>query len=213
MLRVMDTTTSARAVRPYTNHRRAAQAAQTRTLILDGLLRVMARGTAELSVPAVAREAGVSIRTVYRNFPTKRELLAALGAHISDQTGTFPHPYPRNLAELVALVHRDFPKIDALGDVVNAAYASGLGQELRRTYDIPEKQDAVAEALSQVAATLDGHERDQLVQVVSMLFSRYTLWRLKDEFGLTADQAADTVAWAIAMLARGVQCSDPPAIA
>jgi hypothetical protein len=120
------------------------------------------------------------------------------------------HPYPQDIEDLIALVRRDFPTLDALGDVVNAAYASGLGQELRHTYDVPEKQRAVAGALSQVAAAIDEHERDRLVHVVSVLFSRYTLWRLKDEFGLTVDQAADTVAWAIRMLARGVQCPDPP---
>ena len=54
---------------------------QTRECSLEGLVRTMARGVAELSFPAVAQEAGVALRTVYRYFPTKRELLAGLIAH------------------------------------------------------------------------------------------------------------------------------------
>src|SRR5687767_1255825 len=99
MIRAMNMMGAAPA-RLYDNSHRAAQAAQTRDLILDALVRVMARGVAELSMPAVAREAGVSLRTVYRHFPTKRDLLAALDAHLAARIGYSLDPFPGDLAEL-----------------------------------------------------------------------------------------------------------------
>ena len=65
--------------RAYKSPLRDERAIQTRTRILDGLVQVMARnGIAELSIPLVAREAGVSIPSIYRHFPTKRDLITAL---------------------------------------------------------------------------------------------------------------------------------------
>ena len=64
---------------------RASQAAATRRRIVDGLLAVLAEDhPATLSVPAVARRAGVSVATVYRYFPTKEALLDA-GSEVTDQ--------------------------------------------------------------------------------------------------------------------------------
>ena len=64
---------------------RTAQAAATRRRIVDGLLAVLTEDhPATLSVPAVARRAGVSVATVYRYFPTKEALLDA-GSEVADQ--------------------------------------------------------------------------------------------------------------------------------
>jgi AcrR family transcriptional regulator len=52
------------------NELRAAQAQATRARILEATVNVMARGVASVSIPAVAREARVSVPTVYRHFGT-----------------------------------------------------------------------------------------------------------------------------------------------
>ena len=57
-------------------------------------VRVMATGLASLSVPAVAREAGVSVPTVYRHFGTKAELLAAMYPHAVRRAGLDGVPDP-----------------------------------------------------------------------------------------------------------------------
>ena len=64
------------------NELRAAQAQATRARILEATVAVMARGVASVSIPAVAREAGVSVPTVYRHFATKRDLLTSVFPHV-----------------------------------------------------------------------------------------------------------------------------------
>jgi AcrR family transcriptional regulator len=63
--------------RSYRSELRAEQARATRDRILEATLRVMARGLASLSIPEVAREAGVSVPTVYRHFGDLDALLDA----------------------------------------------------------------------------------------------------------------------------------------
>jgi AcrR family transcriptional regulator len=65
--------------RPYDSPRRREQAAGTRRLILDEAQRLFERdGYAGTSVAAVAKAAGVALKTVYLTFETKAGLLRAV---------------------------------------------------------------------------------------------------------------------------------------
>src|SRR5262249_16278709 len=101
-----------RKKRIYRSPLRDERAVQTRTRILDGLVQVMARnGIAELSIPLIARQAGVSIPSVYRYFPTKRDLITALDEY-AHQRGSFtldefgPLETPDDLAKVVPLTFK-----------------------------------------------------------------------------------------------------------
>ena len=198
----MNVSTSADA-RAYDNSHRAAQAAQTRELILDALVRVMARGVAELSMPAVAREAGVSLRTVYRNFPTKRDLLAAMDTHFEKRIGYSLAPYPRDLDELAANIRQYFRALDGMDATIRAAWSNRLTDEVRDAAGLPLKLQVVANVLEPLTGHLGERERARLFNVVSTLFSRYTLQRMKDDLGISAVEAAESVVWAIQTLVRG----------
>ena len=65
--------------RPYESPRRRAQAAATRRQILDAAQRLFeAHGYAATTMAAIAREAGVALKTVYVAFETKSGVLRAL---------------------------------------------------------------------------------------------------------------------------------------
>src|SRR5881275_1020408 len=65
--------------RGYNSPRRAEQAAATRTAILDAAQKLFEeQGYAATSMAAIAREAGVALKTVYLAFETKSGLLRAL---------------------------------------------------------------------------------------------------------------------------------------
>jgi AcrR family transcriptional regulator len=68
-----------KATRSYDSPRRREQAAATRRTILDAAQRLFERdGYAATSVPAIAAEAGVALKTVYVVFETKANLLNVL---------------------------------------------------------------------------------------------------------------------------------------
>lgn len=62
--------------RRYDNTWRAEQAAATRRSVLDATRRVLIeKGYSGATIDAIARQAGVSVPTVYKGFGTKRELV------------------------------------------------------------------------------------------------------------------------------------------
>ncbi len=197
--------------RRYDSSLREAQAQQTRERILEGLVRTMARGVAELSFPAVAKAAGVSLRTVYRYFPTKRELLAGLVAYADARTGSVHEPRPRSPDELADQVRRAYLALEAMDDTLRAAYASALGHGFRHDMELPRKHQLFAEALAPVTASLPEPERTYLLRIVQALGNRHTLRVFTDDLDLSAEEAGDTVAWLIRslpQLAQGLRPGD-----
>src|SRR5499426_2125742 len=112
MLDMKPKTNRPRKSRIYRSPLREERAVQTRERILDGLVKVMAKnGIAELSIPLIARQAGVSIPSVYRYFPTKRDLITALdeyahqrGSFTLDEFGSLETP--EDLARIVPMTFK-----------------------------------------------------------------------------------------------------------
>ena len=70
---------------PAAPPRRArADAARNRAAILDAAREAFTASGSEASLEAVARAAGVGIGTLYRNFPTREDLIAAVYSHELD---------------------------------------------------------------------------------------------------------------------------------
>lgn len=190
--------------RPYQSALRAAQVKKTREQILEGLVRTMASGITEVSVPAVAQEAGVSVPTVYRYFPTKRALVEALGGHLAAKAGvgqvaTRP---PSSPEELAALARRMHEASEGLGDVLRAAAVSELGRTLRKDA-IPMRLKAIEHALLPVREHFDAAEWGHLRNVVLVLTSSAMLRAFKDYLELSGKDSGEAVAWAIETLCRG----------
>lgn len=187
----------------YRSDLRREQKASTRARILDGLARVMAEGVAELSIPAVASASGVSVPTVYRHFPNKKALLAALAPHVEKKSGAGEVPDPRDPEELAALAYVLFKRLDSLDAATRAAMASRLGKRMRRESMIGGRRALIERALEPAARAMAPVDRERLVNVVLILWSSASLQAFKDYLGLDAEQAADHVAWAIRALTDG----------
>src|SRR4026207_968260 len=116
-------------VREYHSELRAQQAEETRARILEATARVMARGLATISIPAVAREAGVSVPTVYRHFGSKRELLAAIYPAPLRRAGVHDPPFPGSLDELRENVRVYAAHVGSFDELTRAAMASPASAE------------------------------------------------------------------------------------
>ena len=90
--------------RRYDSSRRRAQAAATRSDILDAAQRLFEqRGYAATTMDAIAAEAGVALKTVYVAFETKSGLLRALWNHLlragRDEVPVAEQPWYRELVQ------------------------------------------------------------------------------------------------------------------
>src|ERR687892_439738 len=91
---------------------REQQAELTRELILKAVAeRLELDDPGEISVPEIAAASGVSLRTVYRYFPTRDELLTAAAEWINERVfGGMP--YVDTLDGLVAHLREAFERFD-----------------------------------------------------------------------------------------------------
>jgi AcrR family transcriptional regulator len=189
-----------RSARTYESELRAEQMDATRRKILDALVRTMARGVAALSIPAVAREAGVSVPTVYRHFRTKADLVAALPPHLVAKTGLMD-PALLEGADLRTIVHEMYRRNAQMDAEVRAALASELGQDARRRL-MPQRialaRKTVADRVPGLAAT----DLDRFTRVLLILMSSATMRAYQDYLGKNASEAASDVAWVVEALER-----------
>ena len=172
---------------------------RTREQILEALARVMARGATDLSIPAVAREAGVSVPTVYRYFRSKSELVEAMGSYAVQKLGFSQRQLPHSPEELAESVKELYLKYEGLDEVMRAAAASGLSYEMRKEV-LQFRLKMFEDALAPVAAQFDEADRIRLRNVILVLCSTATIRAFKDYLDLAGEEAADNVIWAIRTL-------------
>ena len=177
---------------PYRSRLREEQAEETRARILDATVPVMARGIASLSIPVVAREAGVSVPTVYRHFATKQDLIEAIYPHVMRQAAINQPPPPRSISELREGVRAYLVHLNSLGEETRAAMASGASDEVRRI-SVPNRVAVFRALADSVEPKLAAADRDRLARLLVVLTQSSSLRMWHDLLGLSVDEVADEI--------------------
>lgn len=200
---IRNTTVKARR-RPYSRALRDEQAEATRTRIIEALARTMANGVAGLSIAAVAREAGVSIPTIYRQFGSKQGLLDALSPYVIAKAGLMPDRPPATFPEVARTVRSLFRNLSGMDATLRAAMASQLGQELR-VATMPKRMAAHRETVGRLAPDIADADLDRLAKLSLILTSTSSFRAFKDYLGLGPDASAELVTWALRALIEGAR--------
>ncbi len=177
---------------------REQQALVTRERILGAVADMLEDDAPEdLTVPAVAEVSGVSLRTIYRYYPTREALLEAAGRWIGDEL--LEHPYPRDLddvADLYEVGARDF---DERPGLVRALAFSQLGQDVRG-YRRRERRDAIGQALRGELSGLGEPELRRAEAVLAYLHNMLAYTSLREESGMSGEEIGEAIGWAIRTL-------------
>jgi AcrR family transcriptional regulator len=180
--------------REYRSELRAQQVEDTRSRILEAALRVMADGFAGVSIPNVAREAGVSVPTVYRHFKTKQDLLDALYPFLMRRSGlTAPRP-PTTLGEIRQGVIDYLGHLDSLDDFSRAVLASPASEEARAR-SMARRFDIFRPAVESIEAPISKADRDRILRLIVLLTSSPSLRLLHDHLGASTEDVAEDVDW------------------
>ena len=184
----------ANKARSYRSDLRAEQAEGTRGRILDAALRVMTTGVASLSIPAVAREAGVSVPTVYRHFGTKADLLAQMYPHAARRSGLDGLPDPTSLRDVRSSLRAIFERVDALDDMARAAMASPVGDEVRHA-TIQSRYERIRRLGDSIDPPLSTADHDRITRLLVVLTQSASLRMWRDHLGASVDDVADDIEW------------------
>jgi AcrR family transcriptional regulator len=170
----------------------------TRELILRTVAEMLDEGeSGDLVVPEVARRAGVSLRTVYRHFPNREELIAAagewiglnvLGAGIAEKLSEIPTEYAENAA--LWDEHPNLVKTMALSRGANSLRSVRRQQRLNN----------IREALREVTDGLPEAEATRAFAVFAYLDNMLAWVTMRDEAGLDGKEVGAAVAWAMEVL-------------
>jgi AcrR family transcriptional regulator len=178
--------------RAYRSELRARHAEDTRSAILEAALRVSARGIASLSVPDVAREAGVSVPTVYRHFGTKQDMLDAIYPYLERRAGRGALAVPATIADLRAGVRRVLDQLDGFDDLARAAMASPAAEEGRHRL-MPRRLALIGAMVDTIDPPLTPEARDRIVRLVVILTSTQSLRTWRDHLGISPDEVAEEI--------------------
>ena len=188
--------------RAYHSPLRESQAAATRERIVDACVTLMHRG-ADLTYAAVAGTAGVQERTVYRHFPRKEDLEAALWdwivAHLTHADFT-----ARTEEQLVAAMRESFAGFDTDAPLIQAMLHSPQGLDVRRRQQ-PVRRAMLEACIDSAVPGAPPPVRDHAAAVLQVLYSAASWDLLRRFWDMDAAAAADTIELGIRSLLTGLR--------
>ncbi|HEX3317340.1 MAG TPA: helix-turn-helix domain-containing protein, partial [Solirubrobacteraceae bacterium] len=178
-------------------------AAVTRTRILSAVAGLLEEGDAEeLTMPGIAAASGVSLRTIYRYYPTREELLEAAGRWIGDEL--LRHPYPATLDQVADRFEEGAPDFDEHPGLVRAMALSQLGRRIRG-YRRRERLEAIARALRDELPGLPEDELRRAEAVLAYLHNILAYTALREENDLSGEEIGRAIGWAIRALVEDLR--------
>jgi AcrR family transcriptional regulator len=182
--------------RPYRSELREQHAEDTRARILDATVRVMGAGVATVTIPSVAREAGVSIPTIYRHFRTKLDLLAAVYPHIERRARLGDLVVPRTIDELRDGVRALFERLESFDDLARAAIASPAAAEAR-SLSMPRRIALTRALAASIEPKLSEAAQERIARLLVILTSSAALRTWRDHLNASVEEAADDIDWIV----------------
>lgn len=174
----------------------------TRTRIGQALLELMSQGE-RLNHDNVAANAGVSRRTVYRNFPDQAALRQEVWTLLSSQ-GKMPTDLHDWLNNGIPRLYRQF---DERASEVTVAMASAEGRAMRNSVT-PERIAAYRALYSEATAALAEPDRTHAIAALQFIGSGFAWREMRDQWGMDGEAVATTVLWAIRTLLADLKKRD-----
>ncbi|MCZ0737672.1 TetR/AcrR family transcriptional regulator [Phreatobacter sp. AB_2022a] len=195
--------------RSYNSPLREEKARETREAILGALYRLMSAAGApdEISMDAIASEAGVQRRTVFRHFPTKDDLLTAFWPWLNALMGA--SIAPKDAKEIIKGPLEAFPRFDAHEAAIRASLHSRTGRDMRAGM-VAGRRRHFARALAPRLADLPPVDARKIEALAHLLYSASAWEVLKDYGGLTGARAGEAASWALETILAAVAAGSVP---
>jgi AcrR family transcriptional regulator len=193
------------SARPYSSPLRAEQTAATRARVLAAAIDLLqATDSGDVAIPEVAERAGVSVRTAYRAFPTREDLLEGVLAELSTRFESVAGPIPGTLDDYAASADGAVRAVYEGEPLYRAMFATRAGRELHRD-TASQRRESIDRMLVAELADLSPVQRRRFIAVAHLLSSSRSVLLLKDYHDLDADDAAAAVGWALEVLVAAVR--------
>ncbi len=179
---------------------RVEHAERTRARILDAMVAlVRERGDCVFTMPEVAAASGVSLRTLYRYFPSRQHIVDAI-ATVADQAAASNLPSAEfDLADLGTWLDEAWRGLLEHEALIRAQHAGPSGAEIRRAR-IPFFRDVTRTLLRRELPDIDPARADDIVDTTLLLVSSSALFEFLDVLEIPVERAARLAAQAVAVM-------------
>ena len=176
---------------------RKAQAEETRARVQRAVAELFdsGGGAESITFKAVAERAGVTEMTVYRHFPSRQELLQGLWEYLNRQMGP-QIDMPAGIAQLREQHRSLYAGFDRIPTQITASIGTPQGREMRRALNKKRRKAFLAIA-EEVARGLPAAKRLHVAAVLQLLHSAYAWDSLREQWGLSGEEAGEATLWAI----------------
>ena len=190
--------------RRYDSPLRRERAAQTRGRILDaGAALVHTFPTwdwRDLTFRAVAERAGVGERTVYRYFPTERDLHDGVMRRLEEEAGVSFEGLA--LDDLPAITARSFGR---LSTHAVSRWSDPDPQQPVLAAEAQRRRDALVDAVTQQTSDWSDTQRQLAAAMLDVLWAVPSYERLITMWQLEPEAATQAITWAIGLLVDAIQ--------
>jgi AcrR family transcriptional regulator len=189
--------------RRYDSPLRQQRVTQTRGRIVDAGVEIV-RGLATwdwnvVTFRAVAERAGVGERTVYRHFPTERDLRDAVMGRLAEEAGVdYDSVTLASVAEVAGRVFR------SLGSFAVAATPPPPADPTFIAVD-DQRRRALLRAVAAEAPDLSERQHVAVAAALDILWSVASYERLVTAWGMDPDEAINVIGAAIGAVAEGIE--------
>lgn len=196
--------------RKYESPLREKQAEGTRRLIIEALIDQLATsGMKDFSIPHVAERAGVTTRTVYRYYPTKEALLAAVDDEVVRRFKDLPSP--DTLDDVPTFVDSMFESFEQGPQLIRALVRAGANDDAAavRARGRKRRFETLRAAIDREVPGMDPRRRHASAAMIHWIFSAASWDALRTVWELSEEEAKDIVEWALRTLIDDIRKQAP----
>jgi AcrR family transcriptional regulator len=186
-----------------------ARVAVVRDRVLEAVAVLLANGE-DLTFTKLARAADVPERTVYRHFPTREALMAAVYVWANERIG-FDGELPVDGDATKRMVRRVFPGFDEIAPVIRELLVAHEGLDARLS-NAESRRRAAVDLVRHEAPGLDRVTTRRIAAVTQVLTAASTWQTLRDYWSMDGEEGAETAALALELVleAAGARANSQP---
>jgi AcrR family transcriptional regulator len=178
------------------------RAALAREAILETMVAHLEAGDVDaIGMEDLAREAGVSRRTLYRYFPTRNDLIAAAGDFVRGEV--FKIDPAIGDGGITASFRAGTARMEKRPQLARALLRTESGRALRGSFRAA-RVAAIRRDVRDRAPGLSRIKAERAAAVLTYLCSLQAWVSLQEESGLSPERAQDAVIWAIEIIQNEV---------
>jgi AcrR family transcriptional regulator len=192
--------------RQYNSEVRRQQAADTRKRILSAGTHLLNHTPTfnwpALTIRAVASEAGVNERTIYRYFGSERELRDAVMHHLEEKAGV---DYEQlRLEDVVPVSRHLFEFVSSRPSRPHASLDPTVADALQR------KRDGLLHAVETLTGDWTPADRTVAAAMLDLLWSVSSYQDVADNWDLEPEDVSRGIIWLIRLLEDAIRANRPP---